>query len=490
MITFYDEFALGVRTLAPWLEQHGHEAKLCFFKKFQSATYTPYLMEAPHNYQTIHSVNASGLFTCAGYDANPWTAKEEQLLVDLIGRENPEVIGISTRNFIDDEICALVQQLKDRCPDALLVAGGFGPTFTPERYLVHCDYVVRGEGEGTLLDIGNAIDAGTPEKIREVMNVSYLTEGQLVHNRMRPLLERFEPYPMPRLAQDGRCFFIEDDTIGTHESAQTYSLLIGRGCLNRCSYCCAGEWRDIYRRDGHKVKPYRPKHLEQALAEVRRAAENGFAYLFIADSFLVMEPEEQKILFRELEKYKIRFAAQFHPEFALNHPDVVEVAFECGLMVTVVGIQHGSESFSRDVYRRQNRNETIIKFARLLSRFEGLEIQYHLITGNPLETDAHFEEQLQFIKQLREDRHIRLSEMSFNCLKLFPNTALQKTISAANLEQSIEDMIFKAGMSLLRYELDDEAFTAIYKDPYFRRKPYFLINKLYECYLQARPDQA
>ena len=147
LITFYDEFALGIRTLAPWIERHGHETTLCFFKKFKTATFAPYLMEAPHNYHTIHSVDDSGMFTCSGYDANPWTAREQSLLVELVARENPQVIGISTRNFIDDEICDLTGLLKATCPDAVLVAGGFGPTFNPERYLINCDYVVRGEGE-------------------------------------------------------------------------------------------------------------------------------------------------------------------------------------------------------------------------------------------------------------------------------------------------------------------------------------------------------
>jgi radical SAM superfamily enzyme YgiQ (UPF0313 family) len=461
----------------------------CVFSKSSNRPCTPpYLLETPHNYQAIHSVNESGLFTCSGYDANPWTAKEMRLLVDLVGQENPDVIGISTRNFIDDEICNLLQYLKEKCASSLFVAGGFGPTFTPEIYLGQCDYVVRGEGESAILDIAEAVDAGDTNAIRRVPNISYVNAGRIVHNRMRPLLQDLDRYPMPRVAHDGGCFFVENDRVITDELAETYCLLIGRGCLKKCSYCCAGEWRDIYHKDGHKVRPYRPKSLSRALEEVRRAAENGFQYLFIADSFLMMAPEAQKTLFRELKNYNIRFAAQFHPTIALKHPDVIEVACECGLMVTVVGIQHGSEAFSRNIYDRSNNNETILEFARLLSRFSGLEIQYHLIIGNPLETDAHFEEQLDLIRRLRNDKRIRLSEMSFFCLTLFPNTTLQKTIAAHKLEQSKDDMVYKTGMSLLRLELEDEDFTKVYEDPYYREKPYFLINKLYETYLRKRPD--
>ena len=246
---------------------------------------------------------------------------------------------------------------------------------------------------------------------------------------------------------------------------------------------------ETLRKEGQKVKPFRPKKLESALEEIRRAGENGFKYLFVADSFLIMDAESQKTLFRELKKYNLRFAAQFHPDIVLKHPELVELAYECGLMTTVVGIQHGSESFSRKVYRRPNSNAKILEFARLLSRFSQLEIQYHMITGIHLETDEHFEEQLEFIKQLRDDKEIRLSEMSFNCLKLFPNTTLQKAITGQNLEQSIEDMIYKACMSLLRLQLDDNEFAAIYGDKYYRQRPYFLINKLYESYVNKKATE-
>ncbi|MBW1780215.1 MAG: cobalamin-dependent protein [Deltaproteobacteria bacterium] len=489
-ITAYDEFALGIRTLAPWLEQHGHPSNLCFFKKFEPAKYAPYLVEEPNNYQTIHTVNDSGLFSFSGYEANPWTPKEVQLLVDIAEHENPDVIGISARNFIDEKLCGLLQRIKEKCPNALYLAGGFGPTFSPERYLKVCHFVVRGEGEGAVLDIADAVDADELDSIKRVLNVSYLNDGKVVHNKMRPLITTFDDYPEPRVARDGGCFFVEDNTVSIAEAAETYCLLIGRGCLNKCTYCCAGEWRKLYRKDGHKVKPYRPKKLQRALGEIRRAGENGFKYLFIADSFLVMDPESQKTLFREIEKYNLSFAAQLHPDIALKYPDVVEVAYECGLMVTVVGIQHGSETFSREVYHRCNSNEKILEFARLLSKFSQLQIQYHMITGNPLETDDDFEEQLAFIKQLRDDKDIRLSELSFNCLKLFPNTTLWKAITEQHIEQSIEDMIYKACMSLLRLELDDNEFAVIYEDRYYRKRPYFLINKLYELYLHSKMTEA
>ena len=474
-LTAYDDFALGIRSLAALLDEHGHKTQLCFFKGYKTED-APYLLKNPHNYQYIRSAG----YASTGYDANPWTREEEDLLCSLVRHENPSIIALSTRNYIDEELCGLLRRLKKVCPDALYVAGGFGPTFTPEVYLKEVDFVGRGEGEGVMLDIAAAVDSGANESIKSLANISYLKDGKVVNNPLRPLLLDLDALPFPKIS-DTDCCFIDDGTVVWREKDSAYNLLVGRGCMNRCTYCCAGEWRRLYRDGGHTVKPYRPKSLDRVKLEVRRAAEKGYGTMFIADSFLLMDVEEQKELFREIKKYGMRFMLHFHPDLALKHPDLVAVAYESGLTTTVVGIQHGSESFAGEIYNRPNNNETILRFARLLSKFEDLTVRYHMITGNPLETDKHFEEQLELIRRLKEDDEIQITHIVFHRLKLFPNTTLHNQIVVEKgLEQSIEDMIYKSQMSVLRLWLDDDAFERVYQDPYYREKPYFLLHRVYE----------
>ena len=61
------------------------------------------------------------------------------------------------QEFIDEELCGLLQQIKKKCPNALCLAGGLGLMFSPETYLKVCDFVVRGEGEGVILDVADAV---------------------------------------------------------------------------------------------------------------------------------------------------------------------------------------------------------------------------------------------------------------------------------------------------------------------------------------------
>ena len=487
-VTAYDEFALGIRSLGAYLDRAGHETHLCFFKDFKVKS-APYILKKPRNYQTIHAANEGGMFTCAGVDANPWTEEEENILIKLILDIRPAIVCISIRNFIDEDICRLFGRVRQMLPEATYVAGGFGPTFIPEKYLDVFDYVVRGEGEEPIREIAEAVDKGQKDKIKELENISFLENGKPVHNPLRPLIEDLDTLPFPKLAVEGNCYFIEDNALTYEERALTYSLLAGRGCPNHCTYCCAGEWRALYRSFGQKAKPYRQRTLESVLAEIRRAGEHGFRILNIADSFLAISIEEQYKLFAEIKKYNMRCSAQFHPEMTLKEPDIVRFAHECGLRTTVVGVQHGSERFSRDAYSRSNSNARILQWARLVSSLPEVEVQYHFITGNPLETDQDFEEHLDFIRTLREDPEIRIDELSFNVLKLFPNTSLTKRIEAEGLKQTMEDAIYKGSLSILRLALDDKEFSAIYDDPYYKERPFFLIPRVYEAKMRFDNDK-
>lgn len=482
-ITAYDEFALGIRSLSAYLEQFGHKTFLCFLKEFRTS-YAPYVLANSRNYQYIRSVNENGVFVSCGVDINPWTKKEEDLLFGVVLDIKPDVVCLSTRNFIDEEICELFARIRRVYPEAVYLAGGFGPTFDPEKYLNVFDFVVRGEGEGAILEIAEAIDHEQGYRIKNFNNVSYRNGSVCVHNPLRPLMEDLDALPFPKLATDGDFYFIEDNMVSHAENAETYSLLIGRGCLNRCSYCCAGEWRSIYKKYNLNPKPYRARNIERVIKEIQRAGESGFRNLNIADSFLAITPEQQRLVFGKIKEYNMRFSAQFHPEMALKNPDIIEYAYDCGLRTTVVGVQHGSERFSREIYNRRNSNETILNWARLVSNFKEMEIQYHFIVGNPLETSGHFEEHLDFINRLKLADDIRVNELSFICLKLFPNTSLSKMVSEKGLYQSIDDAIYKACMSILRFELDDENFFSINKDNYYKEKPLFLVGKMYDNYIK------
>ena len=71
LFTCYDDFCIGIRIMANYLKQYGHEVSLIFFKKESGKE-----IEAPTNdslcYEILEGFRLRGYY----YDINPWTEKE------------------------------------------------------------------------------------------------------------------------------------------------------------------------------------------------------------------------------------------------------------------------------------------------------------------------------------------------------------------------------------------------------------------------------
>ena len=80
------------------------------------------------------------------------------------------------------------------------VIGGPHVTFLPDEALQHCDFVVRREGQVTLLELVNALEHSTD--LARIAGLSYCdTAGQPIHNPDRPpcTQKEFAALPAPAL---------------------------------------------------------------------------------------------------------------------------------------------------------------------------------------------------------------------------------------------------------------------------------------------------
>ena len=96
------------------------------------------------------------------FDPNNCTSEPRAALAELLQTRPWDVIGSSTTGMtlrFDLELCNVARQ---RCPDALLVAGGMEATFAPAlvSQLGGFDLVALGEGEKPLLEIARRLQVG------------------------------------------------------------------------------------------------------------------------------------------------------------------------------------------------------------------------------------------------------------------------------------------------------------------------------------------
>jgi len=126
---------------------------------------------------------------------------------------------------------------------AVTVLGGPHVTFTAKETLSNysfVDYVVRGEGEFTMLELVKSIKKG--EEPKSVLGLSYRAKsGVIKENRPRPPLMNLDALPMP-------AYHLLPMSKYTFQGYRFATMVTSRGCPFKCVFCsssriCGKRWR-------------------------------------------------------------------------------------------------------------------------------------------------------------------------------------------------------------------------------------------------------
>jgi anaerobic magnesium-protoporphyrin IX monomethyl ester cyclase len=174
-------------------------------------------------------------------------------------------------------VCARVAETAKRVdPDIVTVLGGQHFSAIPGESLVaypEVDFIVRGEGETTLVDLVRACmgrrDPAT------VPGVSFIHDGSVVTNPNRPLIEDLDSLPLPAY------HLVEDNVSAYHFTmmAGKDSVYLvfegGRGCGHRCSFCT--QWNHW----GGRWRSKSPKRIGQEIGHLHDT--HGGQFLWMTD---------------------------------------------------------------------------------------------------------------------------------------------------------------------------------------------------------------
>ena len=163
------------------------------------------------------------LLNAAGHDARVWCEVLEP--VDLGDCLGADLVGISSTTATVPAAYQLADQLA--VAGVPVVLGGPHVTFMADEALVHAPYVVRGEGEATMVELVDALEGG--RDLGDIAGLSYRdADGTPRHNPGRPRCtqEQFEQLPAPQLA-----------LIHGHETMGVKPLMTQWGCPFDCEFC-------------------------------------------------------------------------------------------------------------------------------------------------------------------------------------------------------------------------------------------------------------
>ena len=152
---------------------------------------------------------------------------------------NTDIIGI-TIMFSQEwpHIKKFIYQIREAFPTATIVVGGEHGTALPEFSLRDCpaiDYIVKGEGELTFLQLCHQLRAGVD--MGELAGVAYLKDGVLIGNTQAPRITKLDQMPWPAWdCFDPEPYFQPNFTMGISKG-RNMGMIATRGCPYQCTFC-------------------------------------------------------------------------------------------------------------------------------------------------------------------------------------------------------------------------------------------------------------
>ena len=211
-----------------------------------------------------------------------------------------DLVALTVNSACFRESYSLADRLRSEA-DCPVVFGGPHVTFLPEEALRHGDFVVRGEGEETILELVRAIEAGERD-FSKINGLSWRDdEGRILHNPDRPLSQDIDIIPDQSLIVGFREF---NRRLSQRLFPTGMLVSTSRGCPYRCTFCT------IPQTSGTTMR-YRSH--DAVVADIRQQmALSGHSYIYFADDNFAAHRVKVKELLKRFvdEKLGMRFSAQ------------------------------------------------------------------------------------------------------------------------------------------------------------------------------------
>lgn len=176
----------------------------------------------------------------------------------ILKKEKFDLIGLSATSPLINNAWELAAYIKSHSR-APIVIGGTHVSALPEESLEkdNIDYVVRGEGEETILEICEMLSG--KRKKEEILGLSYKKQGKIVHNPPRPLKINLDDLPFPAHELFDINKYSNTQPVRDRQAKHTraFYLMTSRGCPYGCVYCYKGICGRLWR----------PKSIDKVIAE-------------------------------------------------------------------------------------------------------------------------------------------------------------------------------------------------------------------------------
>ncbi len=314
----------------------------------------------------------------------------ESILYHINNNKPPHFLGVtvmggpSLRRAYED-----CKKIKKQLPDLTIIWGGYFPTIFPDCVANSdfVDFVVRGQGEFTLLELLDACKNGKP--FSNIDGLSYKENGKVKHSQPRKLvsLDSLPRYPYETIDVNKYLVptFIGQRTISYHSSI---------GCPYKCNFCGV-------------VKMYPVKWI----AESAERAVSTLCFLkerYNMDSvemhdnnFFVSESRTAAIC-DGIKSLNLTWFGEGRIDTLLKYSDETwRKMKESGCKLIYLGAESGSDIILQRMEKELTIDQTIA--LNIKARNFGIIPYFFFVVGNPYDPETDIRESINLVYRLKKD---------------------------------------------------------------------------------------
>ena len=279
----------------------------------------------------------AGMLSEAGHDTQVFC--ETLAPVDIGECLSADLVGISGTTATQPSGYALADELA--AAGVPVVLGGSHVSFCVDEALQHAPFVVRGEGQQTILELVDALERGLP--LNDIAGLSWRDRhGEAHHNPARSACSQheFERLPSPDLT-----------LIRGHERMGVKPVMTQWGCPYDCEFCTV---------TAQFSRLVRHRRTDQVLAEL--AGLDAEEVFFHDDNFVVDKNRTAELLRAIVAAGRtLLFAAQMRADTVLRSrrsseidDEFLELLKEAGCRMAMIGFESVSERNLQSIGKRMS----------------------------------------------------------------------------------------------------------------------------------------
>ena len=299
-------------------------------------------------------------------------------LPQVIREKKPDIVGVpsSMTCFIPNsfQVCKIVKSVD---PKIVTLGGGINFTAATKFYMERCpelDFVIRGDGEATIIDFVEALENGEKD-LSKMEGLAGRKDGEIFVNSERFVKDMdslpFTKWELLDLDKYNMLFF-------PPKWGKQIQFTISRGCPYSCNYCVAT------RGQGH----YRSPSVDWAVEAVRRLRyKYGRRMLYTNDLCFGVNTKWSEAFFKKLieEKIDVNMCIDMRCDQIIRQKHLLPLMREAGVRVIATGVESNLEKDEEKYQKKAGGNTPagVSEEAVKLVKKAGIETWNFFMMGAP-----------------------------------------------------------------------------------------------------------